>query len=470
LNDPEMEKIYERAMNANNEKSRHLYLHALGDRVESQVQNTILANKGLRNSLFQGVKLDRNAFLQSNGKYISFTKNYKFRPGGSVAEAEKSWAGKLLSGLGFKLDTVGSGNLIDKIGGLLAGKLLDGTDDLYNAPEMPMRFNLHYRGAGNQNYLPYDYENGRYAPKHTGAWWQEDINIASKQEYKPQNWTPDTIDWYYVLNPRTQQWERPGGKDWTSGRYGRDYEGQTVREQALAVVDEFWWLDPNFKDLSGYNKEKVKEELPTDNVYDDLTATDAATLAANRRKKKKSKVPQGLMRGITGTLDAITGNKFDFDKRGDGVNESVNHTSSAKRFERRMNRETALNYKYPARMEKKQKVALKHQKRKEMQKWSPKTEPNSNELYPGQPSPNGFPDTPPPELAPNGYHPEYGKQAKRYTKLDPVSAVMMNKVKTDDPETNKQVAAAAKKPKVKKNKVSEAVWPKGLWRKAKRYW
>ena len=186
LNDPEMEKIYERAMNANNEKSRHLYLHALGDRVESQVQNTILANKGLRNSLFQGVKLDRNAFLQSNGKYISFTKNYKFRPGGSVAEAEKSWAGKLLSGLGFKLDTVGSGNLIDKIGGLLAGKLLDGTDDLYNAPEMPMRFNLHYRGAGNQNYLPYDYENGRYAPKHTGAWWQEDINIASKQEYKPQ--------------------------------------------------------------------------------------------------------------------------------------------------------------------------------------------------------------------------------------------------------------------------------------------
>ena len=134
------------------------------------------------------------------------------------------------------------------------------------------------------------------------------------------------------------------------------------------------------------------------------------------------------------------------------VNESVNHTSSAKRFERRMNRETALKYKYPARMEKKQKVALRHQKRKEMQKWSPKTEPNSNELYPGQPSPNGFPDTPPPELAPNGYHPEFGKQAKRYTKLDPISAKTMNQVGTDDPETNKQVAAAAApaSPKTKK--------------------
>ena len=72
---------------------------------------------------------------------------------------------------------------------------------------------------------------------------------------------------------------------------------------------------------------------------------------------------------------------------------------------------------------------------------------NSNELYPGQPSPNGFPDTPPPKLAPNGYHPEYGKKADRYRRLDPVSAVMMRKVGTDDPKTNKQVSDAAKKPK-----------------------
>ena len=99
-------------------------------------------------------------------------------------------------------------------------------------------------------------------------------------------------------------------------------------------------------------------------------------------------------------------------------------------------------------------------------------------LYPGQPSPNGFPDTPPPKMAPNGYHPAYGKQSSRYRRLDPVSAVVMNKVKTDDPETNKEVAAAAKKPKVKlvpntrskKDKVAEAVWPKGLWGRAKMHW
>jgi hypothetical protein len=71
----------------------------------------------------------------------------------------------------------------------------------------------------------------------------------------------------------------------------------------------------------------------------------------------------------------------------------------------------------------------------------------NEELYPGQPSPNGFPDTPPPKLAPNGYHPKYGKKADRYRRLDPVSAVMMRKVGTDDPKTNKQVSDAAKKPK-----------------------
>ena len=76
------------------------------------------------------------------------------------------------------------------------------------------------------------------------------------------------------------------------------------------------------------------------------------------------------------------------------------------------------------------------------------------ELYSGQPSPNGFPDTPPPKMI-NGYHPEFGKRANRYRRLDPVSAVVMNKVGTDDPETNKQVADAAKKPKV-----NESTWDK----------
>lgn len=72
------------------------------------------------------------------------------------------------------------------------------------------------------------------------------------------------------------------------------------------------------------------------------------------------------------------------------------------------------------------------------------------ELYPGQPSPNGFPDTLPPKMARNGYHPEFGRRADRYRRLDPISAKTMSMVGTDDPQTNKQVAAAAADSKPKK--------------------
>ena len=77
------------------------------------------------------------------------------------------------------------------------------------------------------------------------------------------------------------------------------------------------------------------------------------------------------------------------------------------------------------------------------------------ELYPGQPSPNGFPDTPPPKMI-NGRHPEFGKRSNRYRRLDPISAKTMSMVKTGDPETDKQVNDQAKKPKVE----GDSTWSK----------
>ena len=66
--------------------------------------------------------------------------------------------------------------------------------------------------------------------------------------------------------------------------------------------------------------------------------------------------------------------------------------------------------------------------------------------YEGKPSPDGFPENDPPKLDPKtGMHPEYGKNAKRYKKLDPISARSMPK--TGDPETDAEVAKAARQPK-----------------------
>lgn len=67
------------------------------------------------------------------------------------------------------------------------------------------------------------------------------------------------------------------------------------------------------------------------------------------------------------------------------------------------------------------------------------------ELYPGQPSPNGFPDTPPAQMSPNGYHSEYGKQGKMYNRMDRATAMAMPLTK--DPEIDAKILAARNQPK-----------------------
>jgi len=67
------------------------------------------------------------------------------------------------------------------------------------------------------------------------------------------------------------------------------------------------------------------------------------------------------------------------------------------------------------------------------------------ELYPGQPSPNGFPDTPPAQMSPNGYHSEYGKQGKMYNRMDRATAMAMPLTK--DPEIDAKIIAARNQPK-----------------------
>ena len=59
-----------------------------------------------------------------------------------------------------------------------------------------------------------------------------------------------------------------------------------------------------------------------------------------------------------------------------------------------------------------------------------------------------FPENPPPQLDPKtGMHPNYGKNAKRYRKLDPTSANAMPP--TGDPETDALVDKQRTKPKTK---------------------
>jgi len=69
----------------------------------------------------------------------------------------------------------------------------------------------------------------------------------------------------------------------------------------------------------------------------------------------------------------------------------------------------------------------------------------SKALYPGQPSPSGFPDQEPPKQLPNGFHQDYGKRANMYNTLDKISADSMPL--TGDPEIDAKVLKARKQPK-----------------------
>ena len=64
--------------------------------------------------------------------------------------------------------------------------------------------------------------------------------------------------------------------------------------------------------------------------------------------------------------------------------------------------------------------------------------------YDGKPSPDGFPDNPPPKLK-NGWHPEYGNKDAAYNRLDPESAKAMPE--TGNPKIDKKVKKAKKQPK-----------------------
>ena len=79
----------------------------LKNKIENQVRQAISKSSGLDNSLHNNVKVDIDQSLETGTTVL--TKQYIFRPGGSVAEAENSIIGKVFTAAGVKLDTIGSG-------------------------------------------------------------------------------------------------------------------------------------------------------------------------------------------------------------------------------------------------------------------------------------------------------------------------------------------------------------------------
>ena len=103
-------------------------------------------NPNLQQTFHNNVQVDKKVFDKSGGKKIVLTKTYKFNPGSSVATAEKTWWGKLLTAGGVELDRMGVGAYA--VPALIASYLtlknvgVKHGGKAYNARGMPMRVKI----------------------------------------------------------------------------------------------------------------------------------------------------------------------------------------------------------------------------------------------------------------------------------------------------------------------------------------
>ena len=106
--------------------------------IETAVNNQIYKSAGLDNSLHNNVQVDIDQTIATG--QIVLTKEYVFRPGGSVAQAESNPVGKVLSAMGVPLDTAGSGNPLMTYAGFAAAAVglsnAENHGGVYNAPGM----------------------------------------------------------------------------------------------------------------------------------------------------------------------------------------------------------------------------------------------------------------------------------------------------------------------------------------------
>ena len=136
--------------------NRNVVLDLMRDAVRESLQKTTkpdvsiggfnigkFLNPNLQQTFHNNVQVDKKVFDESGGKKIVLTKTYKFNPGSSVATAEKTWWGKLLTAGGVELDRMGVGAYA--VPALIASYLtlknvgVKHGGKAYNARGMPMR-------------------------------------------------------------------------------------------------------------------------------------------------------------------------------------------------------------------------------------------------------------------------------------------------------------------------------------------
>ena len=133
------------------QKNTSLAWNTAADTLETSLNSATEETPGLESTIKASGTLDRERFIQSKGEDIRLNKTYVFRPGGSVANLEKTIHGKIASAMGLKLDTLGAGSPQAIIGAPIAAALMltNLKGDIYDAPVAYMQIKVDTSRPGN---------------------------------------------------------------------------------------------------------------------------------------------------------------------------------------------------------------------------------------------------------------------------------------------------------------------------------
>ena len=418
------------------------------DLVRDELQKKVYERRGLDNSIHNNVQIDIEDFINSGGQNWTIEKNYEFRSGGSVGEAEDTPLGQALTGLGVELDTVGTGNIVAAIGGIIAAKTgITGANQhggLYNSPTMKYKvtvpknkININQGGQGGRSLGD--------TTKRGGV--QESISYERKKKILKDIKKPVIIE----------------EKKYKQGKY----RPKIIGSNSITKISKPVETPREFKEIGTRNswgkfekkRNRIESQEKMNSVYEILGGgnlaynymlTDSKRMNAEQMEKFWGLHPEMFSYYLNGKKYKVTRKEqvkgdyvvFLVDEKGEKssilqsqLNEKVSEEKSKELFE-----------KYYEQNPKSKPIP--YDKDPLFKKVSNRLKPVID--YPNKPSKDGYPDKEPPKMI-NGFHPEIGKKYK-YDKLDPHSAEMMPM--QGDPEIDANIIKSRnKKEKERKEKI-----------------
>jgi len=401
---------------------KEVKIGSLKTAIENAVNNEIYKSEGLDNSLHNNVQVDIDKTLET-GKIV-LTKEYVFRPGGSVERAEKTPVGKVLNAMGVPLDTAGSGSPVMTYAGFAAHAIgLNNASKhggVYNAPGMFYQVTLPMGGNLGES---------KYSSK---------ITIKEESRYK-------NLKKPYTLPEAKKEKIKHRPKVIKPNDCGTRVVGADLMKQAevptsFKRIEDTMWKKQERAQNTRFSQERKNM------ILDSVGTADHAWEWMTDKSKKKNEKSVYENFGPKNSANEDLKNRIISKKQ-------VGNDSIIKMYNENGEIEIITQSVLNERLQKEYELQLKEQETLNAPN-DPLVKRIKNKLYtqidyPDKPAISGYPNEKPKEMS-QGWHPEYGDRADYYNRLDRHSADTMSNPLTGNEKIDAKVLDQTTSAKVNK--------------------